>query len=201
MRRGPLRLGQVGGDLVGEAITGASSANTFGLWPLRFARTTMNNQQHGVGVVFAANADPLIDTAERDKQHSIDLRYQRLRVSPIAFANSKIATTRNELAREIRIYQTSVNFNAPFQFSADLPHEEVIIFPQLVICRGVRNRNLRSVRCRNLLGPNEPHLRHKPAHQHTNQTTEENLCHFLQPAPNSSCGGGADNAGGDNQGR
>ena len=73
----------------------------FGLWPLRFARTTMNNQQHGVGVVFAANADPLIDATERDKQHSIDLRYQRLRVSPIAFANSKIATTRNELAREI----------------------------------------------------------------------------------------------------
>src|SRR3974377_400147 len=100
-----------------------------------------------------------------------------------------------------RIYQTSVNFNAPFQFSADLPYEEVILFPQLVICRGVRNRNLRSVRCHTLFGPKEPHLRHKPAHQHTNQTTEENLCHFLQPAPNSSCGGGADTAGGDNQGR
>src|ERR1700734_1039097 len=39
----------------------------FGLRPLRFARATMNNQQHGVGAAFAANADPLIDTAERDK--------------------------------------------------------------------------------------------------------------------------------------
>src|SRR5215469_12635811 len=46
----------------------------FGLWPLRFARATMNNQHNRVGAVFAANADPLIDTAERDKQPSISLR-------------------------------------------------------------------------------------------------------------------------------
>ena len=50
----------------------------FGLRPLRFTWATMNNQQHRVGAVFAANADPLIDTAERDKQYSIDLRRRRL---------------------------------------------------------------------------------------------------------------------------
>ena len=57
--------------------------------------------------------------------------------------------------------------------------KEVILFPLLVIRRGVRNPILRSVRCGNLLSPNEPHFRHKPAHKHTNQAAEENLCHFL----------------------
>jgi hypothetical protein len=46
----------------------------FGLRPLRFARASVHDEQHGVRAVVAANADPLIDTTKRDKQNSIDLR-------------------------------------------------------------------------------------------------------------------------------
>jgi len=46
----------------------------FGLRPLRFARTSMDNQQHGVLVVVSSNADPLIDTTKPHKHYSIDFR-------------------------------------------------------------------------------------------------------------------------------
>src|SRR5215469_14487142 len=50
----------------------------FGLRPLRFAWASVDDEQHGVRAVVAANADPLINTTKRDKQHSINLRCRRL---------------------------------------------------------------------------------------------------------------------------
>src|SRR5437763_5818829 len=70
--------------VAGESVAGAAlvplhdcegflpwSVN-FGLRPLCFARTAVDNEKHGVCAVLAANTDPLIDTTKRDKRRPVD---------------------------------------------------------------------------------------------------------------------------------
>ena len=47
-----------------------------GLGPLGLARAAMNHQQHRIAKIIAADVDPLIEPAKRDKQRSIDLGWR-----------------------------------------------------------------------------------------------------------------------------